>query len=159
MYPLLVSAVFPDLLSDPWFGLGLLPRYSPQPCYGQATYGCLMEIWGNFQRYKCQRLSYTDEMEEPVLSRKELIGNHPGEGSALSFMLWQAWRWGWVAQQRCHLPFWSWAPLILTWHCTWSRGEWGWIILWSSSSGEKPSLEGLNEKTTIKMLKCSFMTG
>lgn len=78
-----------------WFG-SVTPLLSLTSLWTRS-YSCLMEIWGNFQRYKYQYLSYTDEMEEPVLDRKEFIGNHPGEGSALSFMLWQAWRWDWVA--------------------------------------------------------------
>lgn len=43
-----------------------------------------MGIWGNFQREKCQYLSYTDVMEEPMLDRKKLIENHPGEDSCRS---------------------------------------------------------------------------
>lgn len=46
-----------------------------------------MGIWGNFERNKCQHLGYTDDMEEPVLDSQDLIGNHPGEGSPLAFML------------------------------------------------------------------------
>jgi len=46
-----------------------------------------MEIWGNFQRYKCQRPSDIDGMEESMLDRKELLENHPGQGAVLSFAL------------------------------------------------------------------------
>lgn len=64
-----------------------LPTALPDPVMDNL----LMGVWwrpGNFKSYKCQLPSYTDGMEEPMLNRKELIENHPGEGSVLSFMRW-----------------------------------------------------------------------
>lgn len=52
--------------------------------------------------------------------RAQAIENHTGDGSVASFTLWW-WRWDWVVEQRCSLTFWSWAYLVLTWSCIWSR--------------------------------------
>lgn len=41
---------------------------------------CLMVSGENFQSYKCEHPSYIDEMEEPMLDRKELI-DFSGDGS------------------------------------------------------------------------------
>lgn len=74
----------------------------------------LMGVWWisgeNFQSYKCEHPSYIDEMEEPMLDRKELI-DFSGDGSILLFMLWWAWRLTANRTAKVQSGFWSWVPL------------------------------------------------